>query len=185
MIVDILESQSIEVCGFIDDDIQKESFRGRQVLHDVQDYGSIIIGVGNNEDRKKIAERLVGAKFSTAIHSSATVSSFATIGDGSVVMPGAVINSDSRIGRHCIINTKASVDHDCIVGDFVHISPGVVLCGNVTVGEGTQVGAGATILPGVSIGKWAMIGAGAVVVRDIPDGVVAVGVPVKVIKYKE
>ena len=97
-------------------------------------------------------------------------------------MQGAIIQSCSEIGRHCIINTGASVGHDCKIHDFVHISPHATLCGNVTVGEGTWVGAGTVVIPGVKIGKWSIIGAGSVVIKDIPDQVLAVGNPCKVIK---
>ena len=55
-----------------------------------------------------------------------------------------------------------------------------VCCGEI--GENAWIGAGATILPGVHIGKNAVIGAGSVVTRDIPDDVVAVGVPCRVVR---
>jgi len=97
-------------------------------------------------------------------------------------MQGGIIQSCSEIGSHCIINTGASVDHDCKVEDFVHISPHATLCGNVTVGEGTWIGAGTIIIPGVKIGKWCIIGAGSVVTKDIPNHVLAIGNPCKVIK---
>jgi maltose O-acetyltransferase len=39
------------------------------------------------------------------------------------------------------------------------------------------VGGGALILPGVTIGSRSVIGAGSVVTRDVPDGVLAAGIP--------
>lgn len=44
------------------------------------------------------------------------------------------------------------------------------------------IGANATILPGIRIGKFAMVGAGSVVVGDVPDSVVAIGNPARVLK---
>ncbi|MBX9807224.1 MAG: acetyltransferase, partial [Flavobacteriaceae bacterium] len=55
--------------------------------------------------------------------------------------------------------------------------------GNVTIGEGAHIGIGATIIQGITIGKWAVIGAGAVIIENIPDNVVVVGVPGKIIKF--
>jgi hypothetical protein len=49
----------------------------------------------------------------------------------------------------------------------------------------TQVGIGACAIPGVRIGERTIVGAGAAVVTDIPDDVVAVGVPAKVIKRRQ
>ena len=54
--------------------------------------------------------------------------------------------------------------------------------GNVQVGEGSLIGTGAIIIPGKKVGAWSIIGAGSVVIDNIPDYVVAVGNPAKVIK---
>ena len=64
----------------------------------------------------------------------------------------------------------------------MHVGPGAVLCGKVEIGEGTFVGAGSTVIPGKKIGKWSVIGAGSVVVGDIPDRVVAMGNPARVVR---
>jgi acetyltransferase-like isoleucine patch superfamily enzyme len=52
----------------------------------------------------------------------------------------------------------------------------------VTIGNDVWVGGGALILPGVTIGSGAVIGAGSVVTRDIPDNVLAVGNPCRVVR---
>jgi sugar O-acyltransferase (sialic acid O-acetyltransferase NeuD family) len=158
-------------------------------LHDYQvtnklpaQHLSVIIAIGNNKIRKRLASEL-NNPFGTAIHPRTNLSKRCRINEGTVVMAGVTINSDTVIGKHCIINTNASIDHDCVIGDFAHISPGVSLAGNVTVGEGTQVGIGSSVIPGIHIGKWATIGAGAAVIADVPDHAVVVGVPGKIIKY--
>ena len=144
--------------------------------------GPLIVSIGANRVRKLISE------ISTPIHKghSSPIYYFTIckIGDGTVVMQGAIIQSDAEIGRHCIINTGASVDHECVIGDYTHISPHATLCGNVHVGEGTWIGAGSTIIPGVKIGAWCVIGAGSVVINDIPDNTTAVGNPCKRILNK-
>lgn len=53
---------------------------------------------------------------------------------------------------------------------------------DVYIGENTWIGAGVIILPGVHIGKNTIIGAGSVVTKDIPDNVIAVGNPCKVLR---
>lgn len=179
VILDILEAQGVEAEGIIDDNKVGE-YMGTRILHGwVRNYSPVIISIGSNDARKKIAEQLSreGAIFGTAVHPSAIVSPKAAIGEGSVIMQGSIIQSCAHIGRHCIINTGASVDHECQIGDYAHISPHATLCGNVSVGEGTWIGAGSVIIPGIKIGKWSIVGAGSVVCRDIPDGVVAYGSP--------
>ena len=53
---------------------------------------------------------------------------------------------------------------------------------DVHIGENVWIGAGAIILPGVHIGKNSVIGAGSVVTRDVPEGVLAVGIPCRVVR---
>ena len=100
-------------------------------------------------------------------------------GQGVAVMANVAINPDTYVGDHAIINTGATVDHDCHIARFAHIAPGVHLTGEVTVREGTLVGAGVATIPGVTIGKWCVIGTGAVVTKDVPDSVIAKGVPAR------
>jgi acetyltransferase EpsM len=143
---------------------------------------SLIISIGNNEIRKKIAGR-ISASYLIAIHPKSILANNTFIDMGTVIMAGAIINSDVKIGKHVIINSGAVVEHDCVLSDFVHISPNTSLAGNIIVGEGTHIGIGASIIQGVKIGKWATIGAGAVILNDVPDYSVIVGNPGKIIKY--
>ena len=184
VIMDILTASGQEIDALIDDNEKVNELNGYKVLHGVTDASPVIVSIGVNAIRKKVVEKLTG-DFGIAIHPSAIVSPSAKIGEGTVVMAGAIINADAVIGKHCIINTGASVDHECVVGDYCHIAPHATLCGQVHVGEGTMMGVGSCAIPCVNIGSWCTIGAGAAVVKDIPDGVTAVGVPAKAIKYKE
>jgi len=52
----------------------------------------------------------------------------------------------------------------------------------VTIGDKAWIGGGVIILPGVTIGDNVTIGAGSVVTKDIPDNVLALGNPCKVVK---
>ena len=52
----------------------------------------------------------------------------------------------------------------------------------ITVGDNVRIGAGVQVMPGVTIGSNVVIGGGSVVVKDIPDGVLAVGNPCRVVR---
>ncbi|MEU2348283.1 acetyltransferase [Modestobacter sp. NPDC049651] len=140
----------------------------------------VVLAVGINGERAELAEMLP-VPFLSAVHPSALVAASATIGEGTVVLHGAVVQPNARIGRHVLVNTAASVDHDCVVEDYAHVSPHATLCGHVRIGEGTHVGAGAVLIPKVTVGRWCRIGAGAVVVRDVPDHCTVVGNPGRVL----
>lgn len=140
-----------------------------------------VIGVGNNEIRKKISEQH-NVKWTTLIHPSAQIGANVLIGTGTVVMAGAIVNTCSTIGAHCIINTGAILEHDNKIGDFVHISPGAALAGTVSIGKGTHIGIGASVINNVEICEHCVIGAGAVVVKSIKDRGVYAGVPARKIR---
>jgi len=180
VIADILEQMGEKVEGIIDDNKELKEFMGVPVIHHIVEMSPMIICIGMNDTRRRIARRLkevYDVQYGKAIHPAAIISEHAEINHGTVVMPRAVVQSGTKIGKHCIINTGAVLEHECVIGDFCHISPQATLCGNVTVGEGSWVGAGATIIQGVKIGRWTIIGAGSVVTKDIPDGYVAYGTP--------
>lgn len=183
VIIDILQLNDITVEELYDDNKTIKDFMGIPISPEIK--SPLIISIGNNSIRKKIATDLNEVTYDKAISTNAVISRNVSIGDGTVIVQGSIIQSCSQIGKHVIINTAATVDHDCNIHDFVHIAPGVNLCGGVEVGEGTLIGAGSTVIPGIKIGQWCIIGAGSVITNDIPDNVVAAGVPCKVIKYLE
>lgn len=185
VIIEIIEEMGGTVQSVNDSDPEKKELLGYRVSTELPSDGSVIvIAIGNNRLRKKIAAG-IQTGFGKAIHPKSNLSSRSLVGEGTVIMAGATINSEARIGKHCIINTNASVDHDCLLADFVHISPGASLAGGVTVGEGSHIGIGSNIIPGIKIGKWVTIGAGASIIEDVPDHAVVVGVPGKIIKYNK
>jgi sugar O-acyltransferase (sialic acid O-acetyltransferase NeuD family) len=148
-------------------------------LHDAKER-LCVIGMGDNMIRRQIAARFPSAEWLPVIHPKAYVHNCASLGPGTVVFAGAVVQPGVRIGRHCIINTAATVDHDCVIGDFCHVAPGCNLGGAVTLAEGVFMGIASVAIQNVSVGAWTTVGAGAAVVTDLPDHVVAVGVPAKV-----
>ena len=140
-----------------------------------------VIGIGNNGVRKEVA-RKYDVNWVSLIHPSAQIGLHVSIGRGTVVMAGAIINACAAVGEHCIINTGAIVEHDNVIADYVHLSPGVALGGTVRIGALTHVGIGAAVRNNIRICGMSTIGAGAVVVKDIDCGGVYAGVPVRKIK---
>lgn len=153
----------------------------QQLTSRLNEYDGVIVGIGNCEVRGSKHQLLksAGARFATIVHPRAWVSPHAQVGDGCVVMAGAVVNIDARIGDAGIVNTGATIDHDCVLDEAVHISPGAHLSGNVHVGARSWVGVGAAVRQGLAIGADVMVGAGAVVVKPVPNGATVVGNPAR------
>ncbi|MHB9149553.1 MAG: acetyltransferase [Thermoleophilia bacterium] len=147
----------------------------------------VVVAVGDNSTRKKIATMLsaAGVAFATVIARDAVVSPFATVGEGAMIFNGVVINTGAVVGAHAILNLHATMSHDTRVGDFAHLASGARLAGGATVGEGCELGAGVVVNPGIGVGAWTVVGAGAAVVSNIPGNVVAVGVPAKVTRQHD
>jgi sugar O-acyltransferase (sialic acid O-acetyltransferase NeuD family) len=187
VVVSTLRAAGIDVIGVFDDDEEKwgGEILGVPVLGPVADAEGgdhlVVLGVGSNEARKHLAERL-GMRWATAVHPQAWIHPSVRLGEGSVVFAGAVIQPDTVLGKHVIVNTGALIDHDCEIGDFVHVAPGTRMAGEVTLENGAFMGIGSSAIPGVRVGAWTTVGAGAAVVDDLPGGVTAVGVPARVLE---
>jgi sugar O-acyltransferase (sialic acid O-acetyltransferase NeuD family) len=142
------------------------------------------VAIGDNTVRERLHGILVagGARVGTAISSFSHVARDATIGIGSVICPGAVIGPQAIVGENAIVNTLTSVDHDCVVGDHAQLTGGVTLGGTTAIGERCFLGVKSATIPGITIGAGTSVMAGAVVVHDLPPGVVAGGVPARIVK---
>jgi acetyltransferase EpsM len=196
VVADIVQKNGdFSIIGFLDNinsDRKGTDFCGKTILGGQeqlehlqrQHIRHLFLGIGDCRVRLALATIVNEAGFElvTIIHPRATLAEDAALGRGTVIMAGAVVNPGSQVGENVIVNTSSSVDHDCYIENGVHIGPGAHLGGGVSIGEGAWVGIGAIIKDKVRIGRGAVIGAGAVVLKDIPDNVVAFGVPARVIR---
>lgn len=176
---DVCEHKEAEYTYLGTDDVLETEFKLGTV------YAIIGIGyMGNSQIRNKIYTNLkkIGYFLPVIIDPSAVVSQTAQVLEGTFVGKNVVINAYACIGKNCIINTGAIVEHECVVGDESHIAVGAVMCGQSKVKEYCLVGANATIIQCMNIGENTIIGAGSIVITDIPNSVVAVGNPARVIK---
>ncbi|MDO6791366.1 MULTISPECIES: acetyltransferase [unclassified Tamlana] len=134
--------------------------------------------------RRTIFENLVAihADIETIISSTATVSKYAKIGKGSVIMHHSVINTGAKIGENSIINTKAIIEHDVSVGNHCHISTNVAVNGDSKIGNNTFIGSMSCISNNVKIGDNIVLGAGSIVISDCTNEGVYAGTPLKKLK---
>lgn len=112
-----------------------------------------------------------------------------TVGDRTVFGHRCTIGVRSRvsIGADSLIAEMVSIrDHDHRFADLHRpVRDQGVDVADVVIGRNVWLGSKVTVLKGVRIGDGAIVGAGAVVTRDIPAGAIALGVPARVLRYRE
>ncbi|HEY5696814.1 MAG TPA: sugar O-acetyltransferase [Acidimicrobiales bacterium] len=166
----------------VDDELATD---GRRAMARCETYNTL--GVDRADERRQLLEDLLG-----------------NIGPGTLIRPP--FHCD--YGRYLSIGARTFANFglvalDCApitIGDDVQIGPNVALltpthpidpdlrragweaAQPITIGDNVWLGGGAIVLPGVTIGSDTVVGAGAVVSRDLPQGVVAVGNPARVIR---
>lgn len=88
---------------------------------------------------------------------------------------GGIEIGDGALIGHSVVLATLNHDEDPELRHLLHPAP-------IRIGAQVWIGAHATICPGVTIGEGSIIAAGAVVTRDVPPGVVAGGVPARVLR---
>lgn len=114
---------------FLDDNSELAIGKCTDFQDYVDKYANAFVAFGNNELRSKWIADVVNAGFKlpTLIHPTAYVSPSATIGEGSIVIAKAAVNTNVVIDKGCIINHGALVDHDSFIGECAHINTGAII----------------------------------------------------------
>ena len=144
-----------------------------------------VIANGEPSVRKMLADKIHDHPLATLCDPTVIISTTAKISNGLMVAAYSSIASDAKIGMNVAINTQSVVGHDVEIGDHSVISSMVNMGGGTTVGETSYIGMGAQIKERVKIGSNSIIGMGSIVYKDIPDGVIALGNPARVVRKNE
>jgi len=179
-VVGFVENMERERC---DDSLEGLPVYWVEELAKLADNHSTLCGLSTTK-RSRFIEQVTsyGINFATLVHPSARISSKSSLGEGSIVSVGVIISSHTHIGRHVILNRGALIGHHTKIGDYVTIQPGANIAGACHIGDATYIGMGAVITDHITIGSHSVVGAGAVVTKDVPDNVLVVGVPAKIVK---
>ncbi|MES2790117.1 MAG: acyltransferase [Planctomycetota bacterium] len=153
----------------------------------------------------QIGEHTVVGPFAI-IYEGVTIGKRCLIGDGAIIREGTVIGDECIIGMHVTMGDNVIIGNSTTITDLTHITgfsrigsnvfiaPGVMTANDNTIGEdssdlrgptiedGVRIGIRAALLPGVRVGAGAVIGACALVTKDIPPGVLALGVPARIVR---
>ncbi len=127
--------------------------------------------IKNLDKREKIFNNLkkIGFKLPRIISPLAYVSPFAKIGEGTIVMHGAIVNRGAVIGNNTIINTKALVEHDANVGNNCHLATRSTINGGCHLGNNSFIGSHAVIQQNIKIGKNCFVNANLFINKDMEN----------------
>ena len=107
-----------------------------------------------------------------------------SVGEATVINHSGVFIDSGKIniGAHALIGPKSLLNCSLRPYDAKARDNGMAKAAAINIGDGAWLGGKVTVLPGVSIGKHSVIGSGSVVTHDIPNDVVAVGNPCKIVR---
>lgn len=150
---------------------------------------NFLLTMGDMKIRKQVSDNLIvrGGVIPSVIHPSALISRFASIAEQGVVIGANVeLQNDVIVNENTVIRSDALVCHNTIIGRNVFIGPKALVGAFITIDDFAFVGQASVLVSGKAehIGRNSLVGAGSLVTKAIPDNVVAVGSPAKVIKQR-
>lgn len=179
-VIEVAESAGYEIKGILDmpDEVGKDVLPGHKVIgtdDEIPQYVEecdFVITVGfikNPALRIKLYNKVkaAGGRLATIIASTAHVSKYAELGEGTVIMHHAFVNAGAKIGDNCIINTFVNIEHDAEVGNQCHISTGTMVNGECKIGENCFIGSQSVCANCIEIASDIIVGAGSVVRKSI------------------
>ncbi len=180
--IDVIEkNKRFKIVGLIDKNkkLLKKNILGYPIIGQDKDlkkfskkykYAFICIGqIKNSKPRENYFSKLkfYGFKIPKIISPLAYVSEHSKIGEGTIIMHNAFVNSSTNIGFNCIINSKAHIEHDVSIGDHTHISTGAFVNGGVKIGSSVFLGSKSVIKNSIIIENKVVVGMGKHVKKNL------------------
>ncbi len=194
-VIEAAESAGYSILGVLDmpEEVGKDIVSTKVIGTDDDipsyvDKAEFVITVGfikNPAIRIKLYNKVkeAGGKFATIVASTAHVSKYATLGEGTVVMHQAFVNAGAKVGHNVILNTFSNIEHDAVIGNQCHISTGTMVNGDCKVGDNCFIGSQSVLANGISVGDDIVVGAGSLVRKSIKEKGIYSGNPA-VLKIK-
>lgn len=194
-VMEVAESAGYSILGVLDmpENVGKSILSTKVIGTDDDipayvDKAEFLITVGfikNPAIRIKIYNRIkeAGGKLAIVVASTAYVSKYATLGEGTVVLHQAFVNADAKVGCNVILNTATNIEHDAVIGNQCHISTGTMVNGECRVGERCFIGSQSVLANCITVGDDIIVSAGSFVRKSITEKGIYAGNPA-VLKVK-
>ena len=176
--------QTEQILGFVDDFKSKfeEKLQNKNIYHSediiqkrLKEEVLLIPAIGYRElsKRNQLLKTFknLGFSFSSMIDEKANVSASCKIGDGTIILAGATLDSLVKVEDFCYIDINVSVGEQSEIGTGCYIANNATICGNSKIGKNTFIGASALIFDEISIGSGNLINAGCILSNDTKDNI--------------
>lgn len=160
-------------------------FKFENLIHEKEKNEiEVVIAVGEPGIRDLLYHKVkdVGLRLATLIHPGVYIDETTTIGEGTVIAEGVTITANVEIGDNAYIQPHAVIGHDIKIGGHTVIGSNCQIGGGDIIGERVFMGFLSGTTDHISIGSDSIISAGAIVFRELPESVIAVGNPAKIVK---
>ena len=192
-VLDMLKRSDCRVVALIDPHCIDARKFGLPVLKKVEDLPEersclFVLGMGDNWTRQRVLhsllERVGPERLPSVVCRTALVSGSAVLEPGVVIMSGSYVGPGSSLGQGALVNTRAVIEHETLMSECASVAPGVIVGGRCSIGLRSAVGIGSTLRESVNVGGDTVVGSASYVHSDLPDRVVAFGVPARVVNRR-
>jgi len=186
-------SQRYKPLGFLDDRPSQSQRHGFPILGGLQEVSRFesdvlfVTAIGSvNSYRAKpdlISQlQIPPERWASVIHPSASLSPWAEIGRGCVILQQCTLSAGCRLGDQVVLLPGCRISHDTSVDDFNTLATGVILSGHVEVERNCYLGAGSLVRERLKLGEGCLVGMGSVVIRSVEPGQRVAGNPARPLK---
>ena len=185
------------IIGYIDDNekLIGNTFNGIEVLgnrvflfQNIDKNVAVFVPIGSNNVRIELLQKLNDSEFYTPsfIHPHTYIHDSVKIGKAVYILPETNIMPCTILQDYVMVSMGVNIAHHNLIEGGCFFSQGSNVGASIHIQTKAYMGISSTIMTGVkSVGKNTLIGAGAVVTKDIPDNAIVVGIPAKILRYKE
>lgn len=178
---------------FIDDEKVESEVNGvklysyKEAVRKFKSNLEVSMGIGEVAAREKLFSKLRcdGLLLATLIHPDVYIPDTTIIGRGVTIQYGCFISCDVRVEDYVYIQPQVNVGHNDVLKEGCMLSGMVNLGGHVSIGKYAYAGLSSAFKEGVSVGDYAIIGMYSAVYKDIPEEMIAMGNPARVVKRNE
>lgn len=175
----------------IDDMASETLIHGKKVMnYDIfvscytHEMAQIAIAQGEPLYKKQLYDKIKMNQYScaTIIHPNVEISFDSILGEGVLVFEGCHIGAETVVGNCTCLMPYVALGHNVRIGSNAQISCFTAVGGYAWIGDSVYIGFSASVRDRIKIGGNSIISQGACVLQDIPENVVAMGNPARVIR---